>query len=161
MKCRTAVLTHSSQATKSAIIQGYLKGKPRDANSLDLGPGGGTVSKAIEEWKRGLDFPEVEELRELAVQIRKLGIPASRFAEWARLASILVNLGVGDEQFRDFVSKLYTKCQKIGFQPERVGSLLDQLSGVSEPVPLDQIPEYIKELIDQVDKKSKKCTGSN
>lgn len=39
-------------------------------------------------------------------------MPAAGFAEGARLASILVNLGVDDEQFRDFVSKLYTKCQK-------------------------------------------------
>lgn len=44
------------------VAAGYAITEPRDANALDLGLGGGTVSKAIEEWKRGLDFPEVEEL---------------------------------------------------------------------------------------------------
>ena len=51
---------------------------------MDLGTG--TVSKIISEWKSGLDYPLGEELREQVLGMRKLGIPASRYAEGARIA---------------------------------------------------------------------------
>lgn len=117
--------------------------------ATNLGIGDGSVTKTIKGWMLGLDYPEAEELRELAVHLRKLGIPASRYAEGARIASILVSLGLGDEHVHDFLSGLYSRCQKTGFQPEQLGSILIQLSGLSDSVPLQQIAEYVDRLMDQ------------
>ena len=54
-----------SGATKRAVIEEYLRGKSRDQISIDLGIGTGTVSKIISEFKVGLDYPNLDELREL------------------------------------------------------------------------------------------------
>ncbi|MGA9152595.1 MAG: helix-turn-helix domain-containing protein, partial [Candidatus Nitrosopolaris sp.] len=94
-------------ATKRAVIEEYLKGKNRDPIASDLGLATGTVSKIIKEWKTGLDYPNADELRELVLGLRKLGISASRYAQGARIASYLVEMGVDEEEFRQFVSGIY------------------------------------------------------
>jgi hypothetical protein len=134
-----------SDATKRAVIEEYLRGKNRDPIAMDLRLGTGSVSKIISEWKSALDYPIADELRELALGLRKLGIPASRYAEGARIASDLINLGVHDEEFHQFVSGTYDRCKKMGLQPDKAAYLLKQLFDLSESVPLPQIPEYIQQ----------------
>ncbi|MDP9288758.1 MAG: hypothetical protein M3P08_11250, partial [Thermoproteota archaeon] len=107
-----------SDATKRAVIEEYLRGKSRDQIAIDLRIGTGTVSKIISEWKTGLDYPIADELRELAIGLRKLGISASRYAEGARIASYLIKLGVNDEEFYHFVSQIYDRCKKMDLQPD-------------------------------------------
>jgi len=133
-----------SDATKRAVIEEYLRGKSRDQIATDLRVGTGTVSKIISEWKTGLDYPIADELRELALGLQKLGISASRYAEGARIASYLINLGVHDEEFHHFISGIYDRCKKMDLQPDKVAYLLKQLLDLSESVPLQQIPEYIE-----------------
>lgn len=122
-----------------------MRGKNRDPIALDLRLGTGTVSKIISEWKSGLDYPLAEELRELALGLRKLGIPASRYAEGARIASELIKLGVSDEEFHNFVSGTYDRCKEMGLQPDKVVYLLKQLLDLSESVPLPQISEFLEQ----------------
>ena len=113
-----------TDATKRAVIEEHLRGKNRDAIASDLHLGTGTVSKIIKEWKIGLDFPNADELRELVVGLRKLGISASRYAEGARIASYLVKLGANDEEFPQLVSGIYDSCKKMDLQPDKVVYLL-------------------------------------
>jgi hypothetical protein len=127
------------------VIEEYLRGKNRDPIALDLRLGTGTVSKIISEWKSGLDYPLGEELRELVLGLRKLGIPASRYAEGARIASDLIKLGVHDEEFHHFVSGIYDCCKKMDLQPDKVAYLLKQLLDLSESVPLPQISEFLEQ----------------
>jgi len=79
----------TTDATKRAVIEVYLRGKSRDQIAADLRIGTGTVSTIISEWKTGLDYPIPEELHELALALQKLGISASRYAEGVRIASYL------------------------------------------------------------------------
>jgi hypothetical protein len=139
-----------SEATKHAVIEDYLRGKSRDQIAIDLGIGTGTVSKIIIQWKAGL--PNADELRELVLLLRKLGISASRYAQGARIASCLINLGVNDDEFHQFVSVTYDHCKKIDLQPDKVAYLLKQLLDLSESVPVAQIPEYIEQQRSQVQK---------
>jgi hypothetical protein len=141
-----------SDATKRAVIEEYLRGKNRDPIAIDLHIGTGTVSKIISEWKTGLDYPIADELRELAVGIRKLGVSASRYAEGVRIASYLIKFGVNDEEVHHFVSEIYGRCKKMDLQPDKVASLLKQLLDLSESVPLPQIPEYIEQQISRKQK---------
>jgi hypothetical protein len=101
-----------SDVTKRAVIEEYLKGKDRDPIASDLGLATGTVSKIIKEWKTGLDYLNPDELRELVLGLLKLGISASRYAQGARIASHLVEMGVDEEEFRQFVSGIYDSCKK-------------------------------------------------
>jgi hypothetical protein len=61
--------------------------KNKEPIAFDLRVDTGTVSKIISEWKSGLYYPIGDELRELVLGLRKLGISASRYAEGARIAS--------------------------------------------------------------------------
>jgi hypothetical protein len=139
-----------SEATKRAVIEEYLRGKSRDQIAIDLGIGTGTVSKIFSEFKAGL--PNADELRELVLVLRKLGISASRYAQGARIASCLINLGVNDEEFHQFVSVIYDRCKKMDLSPDKVAYLLKQLLDLSQSVPVGQIPEYIEEQRSQVQK---------
>lgn len=46
-----------SATTKRAVIEQYLRGRNRDSIASDLCIGTGTVSKIINKWKIGLDYP--------------------------------------------------------------------------------------------------------
>src|SRR5437588_9408384 len=128
--------------TKRAVIEDYLRGKNRDPIAIELCLGTGTVSKIIREWKAGLDLPIADELRELVLGLRKLGVSASRYAEGARIASDLIRLGVDDEEFHQYVSEIYTGCKKMDLQPDKVAYLLKQLLDLTESVPLQQFTAY-------------------
>jgi hypothetical protein len=131
-------------ATKRAVIEEYLKGKNRDPIASDLGLATGTVSKIIKEWKTGLDYPNADELRELVLGLRKLGISASRYAQGARIASYLAEMGVDEEEFRQFVSVIYDSCKKMDLQPDKVVYLLKLLHDIPESIPPKQFEEYIE-----------------
>jgi polyhydroxyalkanoate synthesis regulator phasin len=133
-----------SDATKRAVIEEYLKGKNRDQIASDLGLATGTVSKIIKEWKTGLDYPDADELRELVLGLRKLGISASRYAQGARIASYLVEMGVDEEEFREFVSGIYDSCKKMDLQPDKFVYLLKLLHDIPESIPPKQFEEYIE-----------------
>jgi hypothetical protein len=131
-------------STKRAVIEAYLRGKNRDQIANDLRLGTGTVSKIIKEWKIGLDYPNADDLRELVLRLRKIGISASRYAEGARIASYLVKLGINDEDFSEFVSGIYDSCKKIDLQPDKVADLLKLLHDIPESIPPKQYQEYIE-----------------
>ncbi|MGC2571112.1 MAG: hypothetical protein WA364_06330, partial [Candidatus Nitrosopolaris sp.] len=126
------------------VIEEYLKGKNRDAIASDLGLATGTVSKIIKEWKTGLDYPSANELRELVLALRKQGISASRYAQGARIASYLVEMGVDEDEIRQFVSGIYESCKKMALEPDKVGYLLKLLLDIPESVPPMQFEEYIE-----------------
>jgi hypothetical protein len=131
-------------STKRAVIEAYLRGKNRDPIASDLRLGTGTVSKIIKEWKVGLDYPNADDLRELVLRLRKIGISASRYAEGARIASYLVKLGVNDEDFSQFVSGIYESCRKMDLKPDKVADLLKLLHDIPESIPPKQFQEYIE-----------------
>ena len=133
-----------SYASKRAVIEEYLKGKNRDAIASDLGLATGTASKIIKEWKTGLDYPSGDELRELVLGLRKLGISASRYAQGARIASYLVEMGVDEDEIRQFVSGIYESCKKMALDPDKVVYLLKLLLDIPESVPPMQFEEYIE-----------------
>jgi hypothetical protein len=139
-----------TDATKRAVIEEYLRGKTRDQIARDIHLGTGTVSKIIKEWKIGLDFPNVDELRELVVGLGKLAISASRYAEGARIASYLVKLGASDDEFSQLVSGIYDSCKKMDLQPEKVVYLLKLLHDIPESILPEQFQEYIEQQKSQI-----------
>jgi hypothetical protein len=139
-----------SNTTKRAVIEEYLRGKTRDAIASNLGVATGTVSKIIKEFMMGLDYPNADELRELVLVLRKLGISASRYAQGARIASCLVEMGFDEEEFRQFVSGTYDSCKKMDLQPDKVVYLLKLLQDIPESIPPKQFQEYIELQISQI-----------
>ena len=62
---------------KSLVIQQWLEGKPETILLPDNGLSDGAVTNIINEWKHGLGFSLADDLRELAVTMKKIGVTAS------------------------------------------------------------------------------------
>jgi hypothetical protein len=130
---------------KSAVIQQWLQGKARDLIAVDTGLSSGAVTNIINEWRHGLGYPLADELRELATTFKKIGITANQCAVGFRLATIMVKLGVDEEEFESFISEIYDKCKRLDLQPDKIAYYIGELLTFSKDIPLSQIPDYIKQ----------------
>ncbi|MDQ3970891.1 MAG: hypothetical protein M3227_04300 [Thermoproteota archaeon] len=130
---------------KSAAIQQWLQGKARDLIAIDTGLSSGAVTNIINEWRKGLGYPLADELRELATTFKKIGITASQCAVGFRLAMIMIKLGVNEEEFEYFISKVYNDSKKFDLQPDKIAYYLYELRKVSKDISFSQIPDYIKQ----------------
>jgi hypothetical protein len=140
---------------KSSVIQQWLQGKSRDSIAIDTGLSAGAVTNIINEWRRSLGYPLADELRELATTFKKNGITASQCAVGFRLATIMIKLGVDEEEFESFIADIYEKCKKLDLQPDKIAYYTDELLKFSKDIPLSQIPDYIKQKTDYKNKLEK------
>ena len=140
---------------KRAVIQEWLQGHPRDAIANNLNLSAGVVTTIINEWRRALSYPVAEELRQLAVALRKTGISASQCARGFRFAMQIKNLsldqvGVDDDEcLESFVSEIYDNCKRIDLRPDKIAIHVKQLLSLSETIPLSQIEGHIQQKIIQ------------
>ena len=130
---------------KSGIIEAYLQGTSRDEIARDLGLGAGTVSNILAEWKNQFGKNKVDGLRELAINLKKIGITATKCARGFVMVSTLNKLGVEDDSFESFILNIYEHCQKIGVASEKISSYLGDLISFSEIVPFSQIEQFLEE----------------
>jgi len=87
---------------RALVIRDWLSGKPRDTIAHDNVVSFGAVSNIVNEWRHALDVSDGDALRELGIMFRKLGITAPQCAIGFRLANILRDLGVDEENFETF-----------------------------------------------------------
>jgi DNA repair exonuclease SbcCD ATPase subunit len=92
-----------------------------------------------------LGIPLANDLRELAITLKKVGISANQCAEGFRIATILIKCGVGDNEFLSFISQIYDNCKKLDLSPEKIISHLKDLLQFSESMSLSQINQYIEQ----------------
>jgi uncharacterized protein YjiS (DUF1127 family) len=130
---------------RASVIRDWLSGKPRDAIAHDNMVSAGAVTYIINEFRNDLGVSEADALRELGIMFSKLGITAPQCATGFRLASILKDLGVDEDNFGNFVSQIYNQCKDIGLQPECIAYNTKQILDLSGSVSLSQIPDYIQE----------------
>ena len=81
-------------SVKSLVIQQWLQGIPRNDIASENGLSAGAVTNIVNEWRRALGFAAADELRELAVTMKKVGITAAQCALGFRAAMILNKIGV-------------------------------------------------------------------
>jgi hypothetical protein len=129
---------------RASVIRDWLNGKPRDTVARDNVVSSGAVSNMVNNWREATAY-DADALRELGIMFRKLGITAPQSAIGFRLASILKDLGVDEENFRDFVSHIYSQCNDIGLKPECIAYNTKQILDLSGPIPISEIPNYIQE----------------
>jgi hypothetical protein len=103
----------------------------------------------VNEWRQALGFSAAEELRELAVTLKKIGISAARCADGFRAAMIINRFGVREDSFESFMSDVYKRCNNLGLTAESIASYLTNLIEFSKTVPLSQISEYIQQKADE------------
>ena len=130
---------------KSAVIQQWLQGKTRDLIVIDTGLSAGAVTNIINQWRRGLSYPLADDLRDLAVTFKKVGITATQCATGFRLATIMIKCGVNELEFEYFISDIYNNCKKLDIPPDKIAYYIDELLKFSKEMSLSQISDYIKQ----------------
>jgi hypothetical protein len=147
--------TKLPENTKSAVIQQWLQGSARDLIAVVTGLSAGAVTNIINQWRRGLSYPLADDLRELAVTFKKIGITATQCALGFRLATIMIKLGVNEQEFEYFISQIYNDSKNLDLQPDKIAYYLDELLKFSKDIPLSQIPDYIKQKTNEKSKLEK------
>jgi FtsZ-binding cell division protein ZapB len=134
---------------KTLVIQQWLQGKPRNDIAAENGVSSGAVTNIVNEWRYNLGFAVADELRQLAVTMRKVGITAAQCALGFRITTVMLRIGVKEDALESFVLDVYNRCQDIGILPENISSYLADLLEFSKTVPFSKIPHYIKEKNDE------------
>src|SRR6266516_7063855 len=108
------------QAIKSLVIQQWLLGKPRNDIAAENGVSSGAVTNIVNDWRHNLGFAAADELRELALTMKKVGITAAQCALGFRAAMTMSRLGVREDNFESFMSDVYNGCNNLGLTPESI-----------------------------------------
>src|SRR5215467_14306716 len=130
---------------KTLVIQQWLQGRPRNDIAAENGISSGAVTNIVNEWRRKLGFAAADELRELAVTMRKVGITAAQCALGFRIATLMLKIGVKEDSFESFITDVYNRSKDIGLSPQDIAFHLTDLIEFSKSVPLSKIHDYVKE----------------
>jgi hypothetical protein len=144
------------ESLKSAVIQQWLQGVERDKIALEFGISAGAVTNIVNEWRQVIDFPVADELRELAVNLRKIGITPGECAIGCRVSRLMNKLGIGNDQFQSFLSDIYKRSVELGLTPQSIASYLRDLLEFSNTLVLSQIPAYLEQKKQEKDQLEKK-----
>src|SRR5919198_6504732 len=100
---------------RSLVIRQWLEGVPRDMTAANNGLSTGAVTNIVNEWRRGLGSAVIDDLRELGVTFRKVGITPAQCALGFRVAMMIVaKLGVKEEELESFILDVYNRCIDLG-----------------------------------------------
>jgi hypothetical protein len=135
------------------IIRLWLESKSRKDIALICNVSEGTISNVIADWKQKIGEGDADALRELGINLKRSRIDAAQCAQGHRTSMILRNMGVNEEDFGLFISKLYERCMKVnGLAPDKIGSYLEDLVEFSDEdynggnIPkLIELPQYIEQ----------------
>src|SRR5688572_3521650 len=125
-----------SDNIKSLVIQQWLKGEPRDKIASDNGLSAGAVINIVNEWRQG--FYLADQLRDLAVALKKVGITPAQCIIGFRVTTIMNRLGVKEDSFESFMSEVYQRCKNLELTPENIASYLTDLLELSKSVPFSK-----------------------
>jgi DNA repair exonuclease SbcCD ATPase subunit len=153
---------------RQQAIKEWLEGESRDKIANELKRSQGAVSGIIKE--AGKDDPQSLLLREVAVQIKNLGIDIESFAPLVRLRAILRDKGLltgitGQENFelvQDRLEAVIVTMEVLLFQrglsPEEFYSLVTDTYNFADKVgiPLNEFPSYIEKQKDKINDLTKK-----
>jgi hypothetical protein len=153
------IVTISNPSVKSLVIQGFLNGKSRDQLALEARISTGKASNIIKDWKNAIGIPDVEELRDFSVTVRKSGISIDECVQGYRMVQLMKSLGIADDEdedgtvnvinnnnrsssnnrignyneFSSFVQEIYMNCKKFGIKPGIIFSWIKDLFDCYSP----------------------------
>jgi hypothetical protein len=92
----------SKLLVESLVIQNYLQGKSMDKISKETGISKGKVHYLINDWQDKIGRPDVEELRQFVVLVKKSGMNIGQCAQGYRMVQLMKNLGIEDDNNQEF-----------------------------------------------------------
>jgi hypothetical protein len=167
LQIQTIVLpVHHSQDTRLAVFHSYLKGNSREEIASQCLISTGAVTNIVNEWRNNLGSLVVDNLRELALSLKKAQISPVECVRGFRIGKMMQRFGIDEERLENFMTEIYNRCQILEISPEQIGDYLAETVNLSKIVFPSQIPSYVnakKAEIEQLEKEieAKKETISN
>ena len=134
-----------SDDIKSTVIRLYLQSTSRNDIARICGLGQGTVSNILDEWKLSLASPDVQSLRELGGNLKRIGIDAAQCAKGLGVLNTMRKLGVNEDQFESFILEVYENCfQRAGLTSENIASNSQSLINYQKIFLLQRYQDILK-----------------
>jgi coenzyme F420-reducing hydrogenase delta subunit len=134
-----------SENTRQTVIRLWVEGNSIKDIALISRVSEGTVSNIIAEWRQKLRDGDADAIRELGINMKRIGIDAAQCAEGLRVSSTMKKLGVNANQFKSFINEVYEYCQRFGLTAENIASNLLAVIKLSKDIPLAKLSEHIEE----------------
>lgn len=116
-----------SETSRTEVMQKWFQGHSRNKVAAICGISPGAVSGIINDWKRSFGVGPIEQLRDLATTIARNGISITQCAQGYRIAIMLRNLGVNEDEEESFLGETYSRFVGIGISPQDIASHLKDL----------------------------------
>jgi hypothetical protein len=133
------------EETKQEVIRLWLLGYGRPEIATLVNTSHGTVFNIIEKWENDIGKTEAKAFRELAKSVRAAGLTPAKCAKGLRISDLMTRIGVKEDDFEQFLSETYTKCESRGITPEKIALYIEDLAKFSDNARLPEIEEYLRE----------------
>jgi hypothetical protein len=84
------------------------------------------------------------EVREFGTILRKSDSTFTQCAKGFRIANIIHDLGFAEDDVEKFLLDIYKMCKNIGIQPDKIVLHINDLIGLIEKAPLDELSDYVR-----------------
>ncbi|CAN5890757.1 hypothetical protein BH23THE1_BH23THE1_29980 [soil metagenome] len=114
-----------SNLVRESLIKGHLNGKSYDELAYENDVAKGSVSNVINAWTDKIGIPDIYEIRDFSIMLRKSGITLKQCVQSFRFIQILSNFGITDELDSSYIPDIskstYEKEGKSLIKKKKIG----------------------------------------
>jgi hypothetical protein len=135
------------EIVKRRVVQQWLSGESREKISADNNIGEGTVASIVDDYKIRLDNLDFSSFRDLILEAKKRRMTPTDLASHFRLINYIISSGAAEDKIESFITNVNS-----GYIPaDKAIELVNQIYEISksESVPPDQLPNYIKQKLEE------------
>ena len=135
--------------TKVQVLHQWIQGIPRDRIAENNDIGRGTVSNIIKQFKTTV--PDIDLMRETALQIKKEDLEIFTYAASIRLRRLLEQLNITEDQVENLLEEISIYCFKQQITPKDFVLKINEVSDLAMDLqtPIHKLPSFVNQLSSQ------------
>ena len=132
--------------TKVQVLHQWIQGIPRDRIAENNDIGRGTVSNIIKQFKTTV--PDIDLMRETALQIKKEDLEIFTYAASIRLRRLLEQLNITEDQVENLLEEISIYCFKQQISPKDFVLKINEVSDLAMDLqtPIHKLPSFVNQL---------------
>jgi len=131
---------------KVQVLHQWIQGIPRDRIAENNDIGRGTVSNIIKQFKTTV--PDIDLMRETALQIKKEDLEIFTYAASIRLRRLLEQLNITEDQVENLLEEISIYCFKQQITPKDFVLKINEVSDLAMDLqtPIHKLPSFVNQL---------------
>ena len=128
------------------MLHQWIQGIPRDRIAENNDIGRGTVSNIIKQFKTTV--PDIDLMRETALQIKKEDLEIFTYAASIRLRRLLEQLNITEDQVENLLEEISIYCFKQQITPKDFVLKINEVSDLAMDLqtPIHKLPSFVNQL---------------